>query len=273
MKSKIHLILFISFFSVLILETSAQQLSTKKLHQSKIHLDKVERISVDRLGGFYLTAACGLEKFDSEGHEKEKYQFRNCVATEVLEAWNPFRIYAFQKSIRAFKVYDQYLTVSEEIAIDSAVAIEPQLATPANDNRSYWILDVDYSVKKVDMFTSKVLIETESIVDPSGKYHFIHAREFQNFLFLLDEKEGIFVLNSVGRLVKRIDAAGANYFSVLGEDIYFLKNNTVHFYDIYTEESYTVPVPADTRFVVATDEKMILIKDKALEVYAFTPRQ
>ena len=84
MKSKIHLILFISFFSVLILETSAQQLSTKKLHQSKIHLDKVERISVDRLGGFYLTASCGLEKFDPDGHEKEKYQFRNCVATEVL---------------------------------------------------------------------------------------------------------------------------------------------------------------------------------------------
>lgn len=251
----------------------AQVLSSKKLHQSKITLQKVERISVDRLGGFYLSSACGLEKFDPEGHEKEKYRFSKCTATELLEAWNLFRIYGFQRATRSFKIYDQYLTVNEEIKIDSAFAIEPLLATPSNDNRSYWILDVDYSLKKIDLYNKKVIFETESVFNPNKKYNFIHAREFQNFLFLLDEAEGIFVLNNVGRFVKKIDAKGANYFSVLGEDIYFLKDNKVHFFDIYTEETYSVDVPAYTKFVVATDERLVLIKDKLIEVYAFTPKQ
>jgi hypothetical protein len=257
----------------LVLSSNAQKIGSQKLHQEKIHLTKVERISVDRLGGFYLSSSCGIEKFDPNGVAKEKYHLRNCTSVEVLECWNPFRMYAFQKSTRSFRVYDQYLTVSEEMAIDSAVAIAPLLATPANDNRSYWLLDSDYSIKKIDFRTNKVLFESEPIVDPTGTFHFVHMREFQNFIFLMDEKEGLFVLNNVGRFVKKIDSRGATYFSVLGEDIYFLKDNKVHFFDIFTEEIYTIEVPQNTRFVIATDEKITLIKDKTLEVYAFTPRQ
>jgi hypothetical protein len=104
MNAKLLKILLITYLVVFTFETNAQQLSTKKLHQSKIQLEKVDRISVDRLGGFYVSAACGIEKFDPDGVEKEKYKFRNCVTEEVVEAWNPFRIYAFQKTMRSFKV-------------------------------------------------------------------------------------------------------------------------------------------------------------------------
>lgn len=265
----------IVFISTLIwnTQTQAQQLSPKKLHQSKTHLEKVERISVDRLGGIYLSSSCGLEKFDPDGYEQEKKKFNECTPTEVLEAWNPFRIYGFQKSIRSFLVFDQSLSITEKIMIDSALAIEPLLATPASDNRSYWLLDIDFSIKKIDLYNSRVLFETEPIFDPSQSYRFTHMREFQNFLFLLDDQKAIYVLNSVGKLVKKMDALGASYFSVLGEDIYYLSNGQVNFFDIYTEESYRVDVPDDTDFVVATDEKMILIKDKLLEVFQFTPRK
>jgi hypothetical protein len=64
-----------------------------------------------------------------------------------------------------------------------------------------------------------------------------------------------------------------NYFSFSGEDLYFLKDNKVYFFDIFTRDAYTIDVAEGFKFVIATDEKLILIKDGRAEIFEFSPRK
>ena len=247
---------------------SAQTL--KKLRDIKLPA-RIDRISVDRLGGFYTVNDCGINKFDPEGNAVSKYQTRGCTPTELLEAWGNARIFAFQKSSSRFVVFDPKMDILDFLAIDPAFAVDPQLAAPAPNMNSYWILDIDKSIKKVDGASGTVTIESDTLKKTTAT--FTHMREYQGMLFLLDPGTGIYILNKLGKLISIIKVANINYFNFAGEDLYYLKDNSVHFIDIFSNDAYSVPVAVGYRFVVATDERLILIKNGQGEVFAFTPKQ
>jgi hypothetical protein len=250
------------------LSASAQQL--KKLRDVKLPA-AVDCISVDRLGGFYTVTDCGIDKFDPEGKAVGKYRPRGCTTTELVEAWGNARVFAFQKSHPRFIVFNPEMEILDFISIDPAFAVEPQLAAPAPDMSSFWILDVDKSVKKIDGASRTVSFETDTLKSVKG--NFVYMREYQNMLFLLEPSTGIHVLNKLGQPLSKIDATNINYFNFAGEDLYYLKDNQVYFYDIFSKDTYSISVTPGYKFVVATDERLILIKDGAAEVFAFTPRQ
>lgn len=260
-----------TFIVVLLLSAltvSAQEL--KKLRDINLPAT-VDRISVDRLGGFYTVHDCGINKFDPEGKAVHKYQPRGCMPTELVEAWGNARVFAFQKSHPRFIVFNPEMEILDFISIDPAFAVEPQLATPAPDMSSFWILDIDKSLKKIDGASRTVSFESDTLKSITG--NFSYMREYQNMLFLLEPSTGIFVLNKLGQLIATIQATNINYFNFAGEDLYYLKDNAVYFYDIFSKDTYSVSVPASYKFVVATDERLILIKDGHAEVFAFTPKQ
>jgi hypothetical protein len=258
----------IALLLISVLGASAQQL--KKLRDVKLPVT-VDRISVDRLGGFYTVNDCGINKFDPEGKAAGKYQPKDCTRTELFEAWGNARLFAFQKSQLSLTVFNPEMEILDIVPIDPAFAIEPQLAAPAPDMSSFWILDVDKSVKKIDGPSHTVSFETDTLKSVTG--NFVYMREYQNMLFLLEPSTGIHVLNKLGQPISRIEATNINYFNFAGEDLYYLKDNQVYFYDIFSKNAYSISVTPGYKFVVATDERLILIKDGTAEVFAFTPRQ
>jgi hypothetical protein len=249
---------------------NAQHVVQKKLKELKLQ-PKVTNISVDRLGGFYVVGECGVEQFDPEGKLTKKYKLDDCNTTDLLEAWSLMRIYAYQNYKQQFTVFNNHLEEVVKLDIDPSFAVEPQLATPSYDLRHYWILDIDNSINRVSLNSNSVDIETETLKSIDGK--FLHMREYQNLLFLLHEKSGIFVIDKLGKLVFRIPDLKTNYFSFAGEDLYYLQNNKVHFFDIFTRDTYSVDVPSDFKFVIATDERLVLIKDGVAEIHEFRPKK
>jgi hypothetical protein len=262
MKSCVWILLFLS------LNSYGQQL--KKLREIKLP-PTVDRISVDRLGGFYTVNDCGIHKFSPEGKEESAYRPRGCHPTQLVEAWGYARVFAFRKDEMRFVVFDPKMEILDYTLIDPSLAIEPQLATPAPDLNSFWILDIDNSVKKFDAAIRTITLESDTLKFVKGK--FTHMREYQGMLFLLERETGIYVLNKLGQLISKIDVTGINYFSFAGEDLYYLKDNQVYFHDLFSKDSYSIIVSPGYEFVVATDERLVLIKDGKAEVFAFTPRQ
>jgi len=248
----------------------AQQFPYTKLREVKLQSD-VERISVDRLGGFYTVNKCGIEKFDPEGKREKNYVKKICTDTELLEAWQLARIYAYQKSKQQFIVFNPNMEIIELLDIDPAFAVEPQLATLSPDLQTYWILDIDNSLKKIDLRSETVSLETDALKKIKGKI--IHLREYQNLLFVLNADSGIYIINKLGKLVSQVEAPGISYFSFAGEDLYYLKGNQVTFFDIFSNDTYSIDVPAGNKFVVATDERLILIRDGLAEIFQFTPKK
>ena len=264
MKGSIVTFLFLAHASL------AQPILYKKIKEIKIQ-SNIELVSVDRVGGFYTVSDCGIEQFSPEGKQQNKYNPKGCTNTDLLEAWPLMRIYAYQKDKQQFIVFDHNLEIVDFLKIDPSFAVEPKLAAPSSDLKSYWILDTDNSIKKIDLNSKSVSLETDTLTNLRGK--FVHMREYQSLLFLLDEQSGIYAINKLGNVVSRIDAPGVKYFSFAGEDLYYLKGNQLHFYDIFTKATYSIEVPIDIKFAVATDERLIFFREGLADIFQFTPKK
>lgn len=263
MKRAVYLMFVFCIGSI---HSIAQNFPYKKLKEGKFS-GSIDRISVDRLGGFYLVTNCGINQYDPEGNELSSYRPRGCTPTELFEAWGYARLYGFQKAKSQLTVFNKDLELLEPRAIDPAFAVEPQLAAPASYEHSYWILDVDNSIKKINTNTNSVEFESDTLL--GMPHQFAHMRDYQNLFFLLDKNTGIFVFNKFGKLISRLAAQGVTYFNFAGEDLYFVENNTLRFINIYSKDAYEIPLPEGVRFCVVTDERLVLIKEKHFEVYEF----
>lgn len=262
--------LAITTFLLLVVYANGQQLIRKKIKEIKIQ-PKVTCISVDRLGEFYVVGDCKIDQYDPDGKLIKTFSYPRCSSTELLEAWPYVRIYAYQNFKQQFTILNSHLEEIEKLDIDPSFAVEPQLATPSTDLHHYWILDSDNSIKRANLKTQSIDIESDALKSIEGR--FLHIREYQNMLFLLHEASGIYVLDQLGKLAFQVPAQKTNFFSFSGEDLYFLQDNKVHFFDIFNRDTYTIDVAAGYKFVVATDEKLILIKDGKAEVFEFSPRK
>ena len=264
------LVITVTVLLVATVVLKAQQQINRKIKEVKLQ-SKIKGISVDRLGGFYTVGDCSIEQFDPNGKLVKSFQLDECYPTELLEAWSYVRLYAYQNYKQQFTIFNSHLEEVEELNIDPSFAVEPRLATPSTDLTHYWILDVDNSIKRVSLKSNSVDIESEAVKSIKGK--FLHLREYQNMLFLLHENSGIYVLDHLGKLAFQVPVQKTNYFSFAGEDLYYLQDNRVHFFDIFTRDKYTIDVGPEFKFAIATDEKLILIKDGKAEIYEFSPRK
>ncbi|NJM25451.1 MAG: hypothetical protein HC859_08135 [Bacteroidia bacterium] len=123
----------------------------------------------------------------------------------------------------------------------------------------------DMSLRKINLRTQKVLFEVRVSATSGSRYTSI--REYQSFIFLLDEARGIYIYNSVGVLVRKIDAAGLRQFNFLGEELYYLQNGMLHFFDLFTAETRTLPLPAPADWVILTDEYLMLAHGKRISIH------
>jgi len=84
-------------------------------------------------------------------------------------------------------------------------------------------------------------------------------REYQNLIFLLDKNTGIVIYNTVGKKINQLKT-DANNFGFFGEELYFLQEGKVVFFDLYTEKIRLVDV-GEGKFVLVTDERILLVKE------------
>jgi hypothetical protein len=232
---------------------------------------EVVQATVDRLGNFFLVAKNGtIKKYDPLGKITATLKGKNIT---LLEPWYHPVIFTYDQKKQRYTAYGRNFENEKENTVEPAWAIEPTLVCPSNDNK-LWLFDqADASLKKVNPLSSEVLIEfsldtTQFKIKPS----FIHLREYQNMIFLLDKNSGIVILNNIGKQINKIEKAGIGNFNFFGEELYYLDGNTIKFFDLYTEDTHEIKVEGENKFAVVTDERIILVnkKNRAL-VFEFKP--
>lgn len=265
----------LSIYSLLFISICTQAQETKLLFKTSLPYE-VDQVSVDRLGGLYLFGNQSLMHLDTDGKildTRDTFQNSNPI---IFETWNPLRIWIYDGANNRFqaRLLDHFLDDTfPALQIDSALAIEPIAIIPGNDNHTAWVMDLDYSVKFIELLNNKILSESEPIFERATIMPTIQFRAHQGFLFILTKGHEILVVSRTGKIVKKIKSPQATWLGVLGEDIYFHSPGKLTFIDIYTGDSYTVPVSANAQFVVATDERIFEIENKELTIFHFNPKQ
>ena len=253
---------------------------------------EVTHASVDRLGEFYLGGSGKLMRLDTEGRPAHQADLPGLALPGLLECWNPLRIWYHDVSGAPHRaaIIDHSLSVSpDSVTIDPAVAIRPLMTAPAILNSNCWVLDMDFSVKYLNLTTNTLMLETGPLVDPGTDPEFLFMRAYQNLLFLLTRDRGILVMNMTGKVIRTLPAEGAMHFGVLGEDIYFIRKDDLVFVNLYSGDQTEIKIPAVDRsatgigrdrdvrtrkpvtLVVANDERLLIASGNTVRVYRFTP--
>lgn len=258
------MILWLGFsFSVTL--TSAQLTELAELP-----LTAVEKIAVDRLGDFYFVSKGRIEKYGSDGKRMNISQPSRTSVT-LLEPWNPLRVFVYHRLDSSYEILDHYLELLERKKLNPAFAIDPKLVCPGGEHQ-LWILDqADNSLKLIDQLGSRLMLE--SVIDSTDTDHdFIYMRAYQNYLFVLDQRSGIFIFNNLGKPTGKIDVQGLTYFNFLGEELCYRKGGDLMLYDLYTGEvrkATELPRPKDIQSAIITDERVVVIRSKQVDIYAF----
>jgi|GEM_PF-306403 len=252
---------------VICIVTTSSSLAQTPKKIKELSFGKIENVSVDRLGNLFLIFEnTNIKKYDA--NMKLLAEMHSGKNPTLMEPWFHPKIFSYFHSTQQVVFYDHNLRVTEAHAIEPSVAISPLLVCPTNDNNLLVLDEADWSIKKVNEDGSTVSFEF--ILDTAGisKPMFTHMQEYQSLIFLLDKNSGIYVFNALGKQVNHIQCKVKN-FGFFGEELFYLSDNKVKLFDLFTEKTREVKIQP-CKFVIVTDERIFLVKENnKLVVYEF----
>jgi hypothetical protein len=226
--------------------------------------------AVDRAGDFYLVLKNGtIQKVDKDGEKISV--FTDSKTPTSFDPTNAIRLLTYYKAEQKYTWLSPTLENPGFQLVDASWAIEPIYMCPSGD-LNLWILDAaDGSLKKINLSQSQVLYEF-SISKELNSTKIKSIREYQNFIFIHDEEKGIFIYNSIGKLIRKIEAKGIFWFNFLGEELYYASNKKIEFLDLYSLEKRNILLSDDLKFVLFTDERMLRVSEKnQVEILEYKP--
>ncbi len=257
----------------MVLALTAQTVKSQSAEHGKSvdFREKVLLADADRLGNFYLVTEHAVHKYAPDSRHVSTWARNEANPIRHIGPWNPLQIMLHIEGHR-FQVLSQDLDEATEIQLDEALALNPRLITPGIFNRTAWLLDEDYSVKKIDWSANRVLTEFKPFPSGQEPVHPIQIRAYQDHVFLLDAQDGLHIMGRTGVQVRHIKLQSARNMGVLGEDVFVYQQGLIRFIDIYNKDEYTISVPTDSELAVATDEAILLIRPGKLEFRKFRPQ-
>jgi hypothetical protein len=224
----------------------------------EITAKNIEMVSVDRLGDLFLVFKNGsIKKFDANGNVLAS--LKKDKLPSLIEPWYHPRIFTYHRELQDCIFYDHNFESPQVDKLDPSVAVNPFLVCPTSDNKFLVLDQADWSIKKINPTTNKVLSEFNIDTTSLAKPNFSYLREYQNLIFLLDENSGIFIFSNLGKKINYIKCKIKN-FGFYGEELFYLIDDKVIFFDLYSEKTREVKVDPG-KFVIVTDERIFLVKE------------
>ena len=229
-----------------------------------IDITDIHSAYVDRPGDLYILQTNNtLKKFDTLGKLIHEQKFEQYPTT--FDPRDGARMFFYSNKTQRCSFFSQ--ETKQEFIIEPHYAVNPTLVCSAGDNQ-LWILDQsDWSLKRVHPGQSRVLVESQ--IDQAqfnGSPEITFMREYQNFLFVIEKNTGILIFNSLGLQIKKLELPGITHFNFLGEELYYKKNDSLVFYDLFDTSMREVPIDSACQFALLTDLRTYLIYDTRVEI-------
>ena len=230
---------------------------------------KIANVTVDRIGNFFLLRTKGgIKKYGPDGNVMASLKKRKPT---LLEPWYHPAIFMYDYKAKKYYSYGRFFENVQEHAIEPSHAIDPYLVCPTHDNR-LWIFDrEDYSLKNINPLSQEVIKEFNLQTD-SSKPDFIYLKEYQNLVFLQEKNQGVWVVNTLGKIITKIPIADPGNFGFFGQELYYLEKNTIKFLNLLTEERTEIKLSGELKFALVTDERILTVSTKnKISLYQYSP--
>lgn len=220
---------------------------------------------VDRPGDLYVVMSNGdARKFDKDGKVIGEHKFKTMPT--IFDPRDGTRAFAYYRETQTIESIAPDLSFADATALHPEFAVSAWLVCPSKNE--LWILDgADLSLKKTKEKGTAIAYEANFTKEGDIK-KIGYMREYLNFLFVLDS--GIHILNNLGNEILLLED-NPPYFSFLGEEIYYPTADGLFMIDLYTTDTRKIPLPHKAQFALLTDERMILVDGKTIEIFEFKP--
>lgn len=227
--------------------------------------------AVDRAGELYvITSNSQIQKFSTQGELLSVY--KSGPTPTLFDPRDGARLFAYFRKDRRVEFLNPSFEVSTSYIIDSAFVIEPWLVCSSGDH-NLWILDnADRTMKKINLRASTVEVDVKIPSEVSSDFSTISfLREYQGFVFVLDDLKGIHIFNGMGKWIKTIAAPNLPYFNFIGEDLYYPSKGKLVHLNLFSAERREMPINKPFKFAFLTDERLYIIEDKTIDFFEFKP--
>lgn len=236
-----------------------------------VEIKEPTEVSIDRAGNIYFATFNGdIIKYTPLLKEKFIFSPFNPNTTTILEAWQGLRIFSFHRDLQQYRLINRNLSLNEDYSFPTDVIGFAEIATPSYDN-NIWVIDqIDFSLKKYDIFSKRVSSRTplDQVLNPDN-YEFLHCKEYQNRLFVSTRNYGILIFDNFGNYIKTYQNKGISFFNFWKDTIYFLEGNTLVKLNLYNEEAVNYELPSQMKwlFVLVFEDRTYLFSKDKLLVY------
>ena len=221
--------------------------------EQSVTIDKPGVISLDRLSNIYITdRKNNLYKFDPAGQAMQTFSPPATGHVASIEAWNMAKILLFYDDRQQITLLDRFLTPITTARLSDFTDGIIRAATLATDDRIWLLNESDLTLSKIDIQYPDAVLKTPlNQILPKSPSDFRFMREYQNNLYILDRLSGIYIFDNMGTYKKMLPLSGLSYIGFKGEELYYVKENQLHFLNLYTQQTRTLNLPAGQTYLQA----------------------
>ncbi len=225
--------------------------------------------SIDRFDRLYVSdARQNVLQLDTLGKVISTFSPPIQGRVAMVEAWSPAKITVFYDDRQRVQLLDRFLTPLGLADLREYTDGTVRAATLAADDRLWLFDETTFRLLKVDTRYTRIAHETplELILERQQR-DITFLREYQSKLYMVDRQSGIYVFDNMGNYQKRIAVPHLAYVGFLGDELYYLSGNQLHFQHLYTLQTRTVALPESStpyRQVLAGDKFLYLITQDTL---------
>ncbi|SIT91510.1 hypothetical protein [Pontibacter indicus] len=229
-------------------------------------------VSAARNGNIFLMdPAQNLFVLDTTGKAVNTFSPPSRGRISAVEAWNPMKVFLFYEDRQELTLLDRFMRpIANTRLTDLGYMGSVQAATFTSDD-SFWLFnESDFTLSKLDLRYQKPIIETPlDLILDKARFDVRFIREYQNMVYLLDYNGGIYVFDNLGNYKKKLPFTGVSYISFKGNELYFVKDNALHFFDLYKLRERTLPLPSDKNYLSAliSHNMLYLFSKEQADVY------
>lgn len=226
--------------------------------------------SLDRRGTLYVVdAQNNILQFGPDGQALNTYSPPLPGHIAQLEAWNTTKILVFYDDRQQLLLLDRFLAPLTQVRTADLVDGTIRTATIAPDDRLWLFDESNLALEQVDLNQQRPTISTPmDLLIGRSKPDFRFLRQYQNNLYLVDRVNGIFVFDNLGNYRKKLPFAGLTYVGFRGDELYYVADDALHFFHLYTFADRTVPLPAaGARQVLVGEQYAYVLLPNAIQIY------
>jgi hypothetical protein len=232
-----------------------------------VQIKEPTEVSIDQSGNIYFATYNGdIIKYNPTLKEKSVFSPSNPNTTTILEAWQGLRIFSFHRDLQQYRLINRNLSLHEDYSFPTGLVEYAEIAAPSYDN-NIWVIDqIDFSLKKYDIFSKQIQSRTAlNLLLNSDNYEILHCKEYQNKLFVSTRNYGILIFDNFGNYLKTYQNKGVSFFNFWDDAIYFIEGNSLVKLNLYSEEIVFTELPNQINWLFAlvyADQTYLFSKDQ-----------